>query len=106
MESCYPFKGQSLENGLSYMFQAIGSILNTKAKQQKTKVKAKETDPIWTQICSSRLHPHLLEGVLCAPRRVEVNMDSDLFLPVSPSSPRRCPLCSMEGGGEGVGPRV
>ena len=27
METCYTFKGQSLENGLSYIFQAIGNIL-------------------------------------------------------------------------------
>ena len=28
MEKCYTFKSQSLENGLSYTFQAIGKILN------------------------------------------------------------------------------
>ena len=68
----YTFKGQSLENGLSCMFQAIGSILNTREKQQNTKVKVKETDLIRSQICSSWLRPHLLEGVLCTPWRVEV----------------------------------
>ena len=73
-KSYYTFKGQSLENGLSCMFQTIGSILNTKEKQQNTKVKVKETDLIWSQICSSWLHPHLLEGVLCTPWRVEVKV--------------------------------
>lgn len=30
MEKCYPFKGQSLENGLSCLFQALGNTLNSK----------------------------------------------------------------------------
>ena len=33
MEKCYPLKGQSLENGLSCLFQALGNILNLKQKQ-------------------------------------------------------------------------
>ena len=28
MEKCYAFKGQTLENGLSYILQIIGNILN------------------------------------------------------------------------------
>ena len=60
MESCYPFKGQSLENGLSYMFQAIGSILNTKAKQQNTKVKVKETFNMESDLFFSSI-----EGLMC-----------------------------------------
>lgn len=42
MEKCYSLIGQSLEDGLSCIFQAIGNILNWKQKQQITKVK--ETD--------------------------------------------------------------
>ena len=41
-------KGQGLENGLSCIFQAI-------KKAQNTKVKVRETDLIWSQICSSLL---------------------------------------------------
>ena len=41
------------ENGLSCIFQAIGSILNLKQKQSNAKVKVKETDLIWSKICSS-----------------------------------------------------
>ena len=48
-------KSQNLENGLFFIFQAIGSILNLQQKQQNTKVKVKKTDPIWSQICSSLL---------------------------------------------------
>ena len=33
MEKCPTFKGQSLENGLSCTFQAIGNILNCNQKQ-------------------------------------------------------------------------
>ena len=43
MEKCPTFKGQSLENGLSCTFQAIGNILNSKQKQYSTKTKVKET---------------------------------------------------------------
>ena len=32
-EKCYALKGQSLENGLPCIFQAIGNILNWKQKQ-------------------------------------------------------------------------
>ena len=55
MEKCYSLKGQSLENGLFCIFQAIANILNSKQKQQNTKVKVKEIDLIWSQICSSLL---------------------------------------------------
>ena len=34
------------------VFQAIGNILNSKQKQQNTKVKVKVTDLICSQICS------------------------------------------------------
>ena len=33
METCYTFESQSLEDGLSCMFQAIGNILNLWGKQ-------------------------------------------------------------------------
>ena len=33
MENCYTLKSQSLENGLSCIFQVIGNILNWKQKQ-------------------------------------------------------------------------
>ena len=59
MEKCYTRKSQSLENGLSRLFQAIGNILlprcrasMTKQRQQSTKVKAKCTDLIRSQACS------------------------------------------------------
>ena len=56
MEKCYTFKGQSLENGLSCIFQAIGNILQrcrasmTKHRQQSTRVRAKGIDLIWNHI--------------------------------------------------------
>ena len=53
MEKCYILKGQSLENGLSCIFQALGNIPDWKQKQQNTKVKVKETDPMWSPICST-----------------------------------------------------
>ena len=59
MGKFYTFKGQSLENGLLCIFRAIGNILlqmyrviMTKLWQQRTRVRAKETDPIWSQVCS------------------------------------------------------
>ena len=58
MEKCYTFKGQHLENGLSCVFQAISNIIlviNLQQKQYNTKVKVKEIDPIWSQICPSLL---------------------------------------------------
>ena len=55
MEKCYSLIGQSLEDGLSCIFQAIGNILNWKQKQQITKVKVKETDLLGSQMCSSLL---------------------------------------------------
>ena len=60
MEKCYIFKGQSLENGLSSMFQALGNILSqrnrasmTKHRQQGTRVRAKGIDPVWVHISPS-----------------------------------------------------
>ena len=68
MEKCYTFKGQSLENELSCIFQAVGNMATffnkrcrasmTKHRQQSTKVRAKEIDSIWSQVCSSLLHVH------------------------------------------------
>lgn len=62
MGKCYALKGQSLENGLSCVFQAIGSILlqrctasMSKHRQQSTKVRTKGIDPIWNQGYSSLL---------------------------------------------------
>lgn len=55
----YIFKGQSLKNGLSCMFEAVNHILlqwgrenRTKHRQKCTKVKAKEIDSVWSQVCS------------------------------------------------------
>lgn len=56
MEKCYPCKGQSLENGGSGVFQALSNILNLEQKQWNTMVEVKETDPVQSQISSSRLH--------------------------------------------------
>ena len=57
MEKCYIFKGQSPENGLSSIFQALGDILSqrnrasmTKHRQQSTRVRAKGIDPMWSHI--------------------------------------------------------
>ena len=52
------FNGQSIENGLSCIFQVVGNILLVISLQQKrynTKVNIEETDPIWSQIYSSLL---------------------------------------------------
>ena len=53
MEKYYTFKGQSLKNGLPCIFQVISNILlercranMTKHRQQSTRVRAKEIDPI------------------------------------------------------------
>ena len=63
MVKCYTFKGQSLGNGLSCIFQALGNIFlvrfrasMTKHRQQSTRVRAEGIDPIWSQLCSSLLH--------------------------------------------------
>ena len=56
MEKGYTFKNQSLENGVSCIFQAIGNIHNSQQKQKNTKAKVKETELIWSQIRSSLLH--------------------------------------------------
>ena len=59
---CYTFKGQSLEKGLSCIFQAINNILlqrcrasRSEHKQQSTRVRAQGIDAIWDQIYSSLL---------------------------------------------------
>ena len=67
MGKCFTFKGRSLENGLLYVFQAIGDILlltyrahMTKHRQQHTSVRTKETDPIWSQVGSPLLQEQML----------------------------------------------
>ena len=68
MEKCYTFKDQSLENGLSGMFQARGNILlqkvcrvsMTKHRQQSRRVRGKGINSTWSQACSS-VTPSLLE---------------------------------------------
>ena len=67
MGKCFTFKGRSLENGLLCVFQAIGDILlhtyrahMTKHRQQHTRVRAKETDPIWSQVGSPLLQEQML----------------------------------------------
>ena len=65
MGKCYTFKGQSLESGPSCIFQAIESLLNLEQRQKNTKVKAKEIDPLWSQIGLSRLHPVSGFALLC-----------------------------------------
>ena len=62
-EKCYIFKGQNLENGFSCILQYIGNILLQRCKASMTKhgpqstwVRAKEIDPIWSQVCSCVLH--------------------------------------------------
>ena len=58
---------QSLENGQSRIFQAIGNIIlqrcrasMTKHRQQSTKVRAKGIHPMWGQVCFSLLQFHFL----------------------------------------------
>ena len=58
-ERCCTFKGQSLENGLSCIFQAVGNILLQKVQSQhgytqatEHRVRAKVIYPIWSQACS------------------------------------------------------
>ena len=60
MGKCNAFKGQSLEDGLSCAFQALGSILLQKVQSQcdsaratEHSVKAKETGEMWSQISPS-----------------------------------------------------
>ena len=62
MGKCYLFKGQRPENMLSCIFQARENILlgkiqsqHDQARENHTGVRAKETDAIWSQICSSLL---------------------------------------------------
>ena len=57
MEKYYTFKGPSLENGLSCLFQAIGNIL--KWRQKQWNIKVKETHPI-----ESDMVFHFIEGKL------------------------------------------
>lgn len=64
MDKGYAFKCQSLKIGLSSVFQAIGNIPNLQQKQYNTKVKVKEIDPIWSQICFSLLQVHFSRGDL------------------------------------------
>ena len=77
MEKCYTFKGQSLENGLSCIFQATGNILIlAKAMEYKGESKRNrsnmESDLFFhiTQLVSSslKLSPgHWLQSVHCLP---------------------------------------
>ena len=62
MGKCYAFKGQSLENRRSCVFQAIGGVLlqrcaatMSKHRKHSTKVRAKGIDPVWNQAYSSLL---------------------------------------------------
>ena len=59
METCYTFKGQSLENGLSCMVQALGSTVLQKVEIQHDWAQASEhkgcskrNRSIWSQVCS------------------------------------------------------
>ena len=68
MGKCNALKGQSLEDGLSCAFQALGSILlqrctarMSKPRQRSTKVRTKGVDPTWNQVYSSLLQ-NLVEG--------------------------------------------
>lgn len=56
MGKCYTLKGQSLENGLSCIFQALGNILFIKDEAPARLSTGKGTDLIWNQIGSSLLH--------------------------------------------------
>lgn len=67
MGKCFTLKGRSLENGLLCVFRAIGNSLLkmyganvTKHGQPRTRVRAKETDPLWSQVCSPLLQEQML----------------------------------------------
>ena len=60
MEKCYTYNGQNLESGLLCVFQAPGNILFQRCKAsmtqhrlQSTRVRAKGTDLVRSQVCSS-----------------------------------------------------
>lgn len=62
MEKCCTFSDQSLEDGLSCIFPAVGNILIqrfraniTKYKQECARVKAKKVVATQNQVCSSLL---------------------------------------------------
>ena len=59
MENCYTFKGQSFENGLFYIFQAIGSIFVAKAIEYKGSVQLLSCVQLfvapWTAACQASL---------------------------------------------------
>ena len=58
IEKSYPLLGESIQNGLFCIFQAIHNFLDLKQKQYNTKVKVKkkkQTYITWSQICSSLL---------------------------------------------------
>ena len=67
MGKCYTLKGQSLENGLYYVFQGIGNILLQKVQNQHGKAQTIEhrvrvkgmhsIRSLFSQISSSLLHP-------------------------------------------------
>lgn len=59
MKKLSEWKGQSLENGLSRIFQALGNVplqkvqaSMAKYEPQSTRVRIEETDRIWSQVCS------------------------------------------------------
>lgn len=53
MEKCYALKGQSLENGLLFIFQVMATLFyswqsqHDSAQATSTRVRAKEADLIW-----------------------------------------------------------
>ena len=59
VENCYTFKGQSFENGLFYIFQAIGSIFVAKAIEYKGSVQLLSCVQLfvapWTAACQASL---------------------------------------------------
>ena len=59
VENCYTFKGQSFENGLFYIFQAIGSIFVAKAIEYKGSVQSLSCVQLfvapWTAACQASL---------------------------------------------------
>ena len=81
IERCYTSKDRSLENGLSCIFQAQGSILlslrspwcrvsMTKHRRQTTQVRAKGMDSVWNQVCSSLLEFVIKVNIDCFPAEI------------------------------------
>ena len=80
MEKYYTFKDQSLENRLScYSSGNILLVINLEQKQQTTKFKEKETDPVRNQICSSYYNMKTVKSAVKIKFRTEIKNGSGCY---------------------------